>query len=90
MHFGCDLGCGQQAWWNRLSQHVPVQRLQGVRQHAVLRRRPEAYHETLRAHDAKADGTGEDAAPAADAPAGQVGNATAAKDTIDVQAKEKS
>ena len=29
-------------------------------------------------------------APAADAPAGQVTNATARKDTIDVEAKEKS
>ncbi|MBK6614316.1 Sec-independent protein translocase subunit TatA [Ottowia sp.] len=36
------------------------------------------------------DGMKDGAGPAADAPAGQVGNATAAKDTIDVQAKEKS
>ena len=44
--------------------------------------------------DGMKDGASDDAAsasaPAADAPAGQVTNATAHKDTIDVEAKEKS
>jgi alpha-amylase len=47
-------GAGIGGWDIRAARHALT---------AVLRRRPEAYHETLRAHDAKA---GAEAAPAAD------------------------
>ena len=47
-------GAGIGGWDIRAARHALA---------AVLRRRPEAYHETLRAHEARA---GEEAAPAAD------------------------
>ena len=51
-----DAGAGIGAWDIRAAQHAMA---------AVLRRRPEAYHETLRAHEANASGPADEAASGA-------------------------